>query len=246
MNTLVVNDENALCLSLDWTSRTTNDARMAVSQSNGTLALAPSIEKRVIETWDAHGYETWICAWSRWNDNILWSGAYLLTGADDLTLRGWDTRTPLGGGTREPIFSVNRGFEGGVTAIENNGHREHYWAVGSYDECLRIFDDRNPRRPVSETQVGGGIWRTKWHPTRPGTLLLGCMHDGFKVLESNSLAQGMDELNSPMTIVTRFDSHDSIAYGCDWERGTQDTEQASSLVYSCSFYDATLHVWEWR
>lgn len=152
---------------------------------------------------------------------------------------------PINDGVREPLFSVTRGFNGGVTAIESNPHREHIWAVGSYDERLRLFDDRNPRRPVSDTHVGGGIWRTKWHPTRPATLLLGCMHDGFKVLESNELGAGVD-IKDSMSIVTRFDAHDSIAYGCDWERGTQGTDRPSSLVYSCSFYDASLHVWQWQ
>ncbi|WFD35908.1 DNA topoisomerase [Malassezia cuniculi] len=222
LETLEINSEKALCLSLDWTSRTAVSASCVISQSNGTLARFSSIEKPVVETWSAHGYEAWICAWNQWNNNIIWSGA------DDLTLRGWDVRMPVVDDTREPIFSVTRGFNGGVTAIESNAHREHYWAVGSYDENLRLFDDRNPRRPVSTTSVGGGIWRAKWHPTRPGTLLLGCMHDGFKVLESSALSDGTDPTS--MDIVTRFDAHESIAYGCDWERGTQSMADASSLL----------------
>lgn len=70
-----VNSDKSLCLSLDWTTRTGSDARAVISQSNGTLALIHSLEKPLVETWDAHGYESWICAWSRWNDNIVWSGA---------------------------------------------------------------------------------------------------------------------------------------------------------------------------
>lgn len=70
-----VNSEKSLCLSLDWTTRTGSGARAVISQSNGTLALVPSFEKPLVETWDAHAYESWICAWSRWNDNIVWSGA---------------------------------------------------------------------------------------------------------------------------------------------------------------------------
>lgn len=106
----------------------------------------------------------------------------------------------------------------------------------SYDGGLRLFDARNTRRPISVTQVGGGIWRTKWHPTKANRLLLGCMHDGFKVM---STTPHLDEelALSEMLIHTRFDEHKSLAYGCDWDASL-------NVIYSCSFYDATWHLWE--
>jgi len=110
---------------------------------------------------------------------------------------------------------------------------------------VRLFDARQPRRPLSETHVGGGVWRLKWHPTLPSTLLVGCMHDGCKVLQSDALADPEGVPDTPMDVVCRFDEHKSIAYGCDWERGAL-LDGDERLVYSCSFYDATLHAWSWR
>lgn len=130
-------------------------------------------------------------------------------------------------------------FDGGVTSIQSHATRQHYWAVGSYDETIRIFDARNPRRPVADAPVGGGIWRAKWHPTNENALLLGCMHGGVRIVEWSP--------DAPIEVVCEFDQHESIAYGCDWERGAfrgTDTPDAS-YVYSCSFYDAALHVWAW-
>jgi len=111
----------------------------------------------------------------------------------------------------------------------------------SYDEKIRIFDSRNPYKPLCSTDVGGGIWRTKWHPSLSSKLLLGCMHGGFCVLDCPFLENGESNSES-MNIITGFYEHKSIAYGCDWERGDPDQR----LVYSCSFYDATLHIWSWQ
>ncbi len=110
-----------------------------------------------------------------------------------------------------------------------------------------------PARPLSETEVGGGVWRVKWHPREAETLLVGCMHDGFKVLKLDELREeevGTAELRGKeLDVVTRFDEHESLAYGCDWDRGTRDEEESErggsgTRVYSCSFYDATMHVWD--
>ena len=106
-----------------------------------------------------------------------------------------------------------------------------------------------PARPLSETHVGAGVWRVKWHPHDPTTLLVACMHDGFKVLKLDQLGQqdvGAAQLRgSQMQVVTRFDEHASLAYGCDWDRGSEDEQpQDGRRVYSCSFYDATMHIWD--
>lgn len=127
-----------------------------------------------------------------------------------------------------------------MTTIQSHPFRQHYWAVGSYDEKIRLFDARNTRAPLSVTEVGGGIWRTKWHPTQPQKLLLACMHGGLVVLDAPGFDTGGPTAD-PMNIVTHFSGHDSIAYGCDWERA----DSQSRLIYSCSFYDASMHIWTW-
>ena len=125
-----------------------------------------------------------------------------------------------------------------MTSIQSHPTREHYWAVGSYDETVRIFDARRPQRPVAQAPVGGGIWRTKWHPTQADHLLLGCMHGGVHIV---AWAEGAAEV----TDVCHYTGHTSIAYGCDWERGAwrATPPPAESLVYSCSVYDASHHLW---
>lgn len=271
-----VNANNSLCLSLDWSDR--NDSassrlktKAIISQSDGTLAHVYDLEAAAagstqsegmlqpgIETWKAHNYEAWIAAFDSWSPNgqIVWSGG------DDLTLKGWDLRMTSNSAQdsddgnvfeRTPTFSHKRSFEGGVTTIQNHHLVQHLWAVGSYDEYVRLWDARQPNKPLSQTHVGGGIWRLKWHPTKRNTLLAGCMHDGFKVLELDQLAQEkaseqiFDFAKQEMTIQTRFDEHKSLAYGCDWDRGrttASSTNNLSDHVYSCSFYDAMLHAWE--
>lgn len=76
-----MNDEHALCLSLDWSDRTqrgATDAKLILSQSNGTLAMVPSMHTPTPagqETWHAHDYEAWIAAWDCWSGGtVAWSG----------------------------------------------------------------------------------------------------------------------------------------------------------------------------
>jgi diphthine methyl ester acylhydrolase len=159
-------------------------------------------------------------------------------------------RTPNIRAGRKPTFVTSKPFDGGVTSLQSHHLREHIWAVGSYDSHVRLFDARNPARPIRDQtiDVEGGVWRVKWHPTDPCKLLVGAMHGGFKVLDIPMLGSDSGD-GGATTIVKRFDEHESIAYGCDWDRGsaTMDTEGKEQgkerLVFSCSFYDAQMHVW---
>ena len=126
-------------------------------------------------------------------------------------------------------------FGAGVTTAQSHPLTEHLLAVGSYDEKVRVFDVRQPKTAVSTTEVGGGVWRLRWHPSKPEQLLAACMHDGFKVLN-------VDAATSRSHIVTRFDAHgkDALAYGVDWCQSVDSTED---LIASCSFYDHQLRSW---
>lgn len=123
----------------------------------------------------------------------------------------------------------------------------------SYDEHLRLFDARNIKQPLRKIHVGGGIWRTKWHPSanRKSEVLLACMHGGFNIVDvgeeltaggaSQNWSFGLEEENCAIT--TRFDKHESIAYGVDWSMQQIEALGERSVVASCSFYDHLLHMW---
>ncbi|KAJ9109161.1 hypothetical protein QFC21_000489 [Naganishia friedmannii] len=176
----------------------------------------------VEQAWESHDYEPWITAFDLWRPDVVWSGG------DDLKLKQWDLRSPY-----SPI-SVNKTFEGGVTTIAPNPHVEHLVAVGSYDEHIRLFDARNIKQPLRKVHVGGGVWRTKWHPdaSRKSDVLLACMHGGFNIVNVGDVLTAIDACahwsageDEGCTITTRFDKHESIAYGVDWS-----TSQVHSLV----------------
>ncbi|CAK5264404.1 unnamed protein product [Mycena citricolor] len=124
-------------------------------------------------------------------------------------------------------------FDAGVTTIQSHPHKENQLAVGSYDNTVRLFDKRKPSVPFAQSDVGGGVWRVKWHPSpeRKDDLLVACMHDGFKLVRFDA---------GDPAIVTRFDRHTSLAYGADWSFSDAN---AATTVASCSFYDHKLHLW---
>lgn len=124
-------------------------------------------------------------------------------------------------------------------------------SLASYDSSVRLFDLRKPQVPLTTSDVGGGAWRVKWHPsaTRQTDLLVACMHDGFKVIRfSASLIGNHDDSLEPSKntrewdIITRFDKHTSLGYGVDWSH-EYCAKDETSLIASCSFYDHTLHTW---
>jgi diphthamide biosynthesis protein 7 len=107
---------------------------------------------------------------------------------------------------------------------------------------VRIFDTRKPLFPLSQIDVGGGVWRVKWHPSlsRKSDLLVACMHDGFKVCRSKGMLDKQSGQQSSWEVVTRYDAHQSLAYGVDW---SFDTSGGETLIASCSFYDHAVRLW---
>ncbi|KAF7347828.1 WD-REPEATS-REGION domain-containing protein [Mycena venus] len=224
-----------LCLSLDWSNRrhpSTAFGSLVVSLSNGSLCLLNPRESglSIADTWHAHDFEPWIAAWDYWDSSLIYSGG------DDLKLKGWDTRQ----GFSQATF-INKRFDAGVTTIQSHPHIENQFAVGSYDNTVRLFDKRKPLVPVTQVDVGGGAWRVKWHPStnRKNDLLVACMHDGFKVVR---FAEPQDAGLDGGEVLKRFDSHTSLAYGADWSFADSG-DGGESLIASCSFYDHSLHVW---
>ena len=201
---------------------------------------------------------------SRHQCHLLWCGRtiyifsesvpsdLLLQGGDDLQLKVWDIRQ----GFEQPIITNKRyvahnrvhsvvvervfRFDAGVTCIQSHPNLEHLIAVGSYDATVRIFDTRKPLKPLSQADVGGGAWRVKWHPSpsRSLDLLVGAMHDGFKIMRFYA----SDANGGNWETLKEHNEHNSLAYGVDWShKSSQD--HGETLAASASFYDHALHLW---
>jgi len=254
-------DGNALCLSLAWIdfiNSTSNDNtiksedQIVSSYSNGTVALHKVATSTTNESqevvsieethrWNAHTMfgcpsEVWTCSFLRGHENVV------LSGADDVTLKVWDVRQ-----TQRHIHKIGESeFDAGVTAISSHPSIDHVFAVGSYDEYVRIYDYRKMDQPMSKVHVGGGVWRIKWHPScynregagdisHSGKMLVAAMHGGCRVVNVPILEGGDD---GDVEILSQFTAHESMAYGADWISSNK-----YEVVASCSFYDRQAFIW---
>ncbi|XP_033177917.1 diphthine methyltransferase [Bombus impatiens] len=190
-----VGDE-VLALSLDWcTGRLMNEdsLKIVVSDSEGFVSLFELNENELnkINSWSAHGFEAWIAAFNYWDTNIIYSGG------DDCKFQCIDTRIK----TRVS----NKVHGAGVTSIHSNAAREFLLSSGSYDEILRLWDTRNLKQPISNINLGGGIWRLKWDPFKWKYLFAACMYSGFRIVDCENT-----EIPS---VIGEYNEHESIAYG---------------------------------
>lgn len=227
-----VNNDNKLCLSLDWSDRLglSSNRSIVLSQSDGTVAvLSVDREFGILEKsrWIAHDFEAWIAAFNYHNINIIYSGG------DDCCLKGWDLRTDLS----SSLFTSKRHHQAGVCSIQSNPHAEHYLVTGSYDEHILLWDARIMKQPISDYHINGGVWRLKWHPKKNNLLLSACMHNGFHVIKSNYISDSNNNDSCSMHNITSFMEHKSLAYGVDWS-------YTQNLAASCSFYDHAIHLWK--
>ena len=94
----------------------------------------------------------WIVAFDPYS-----TGTRLLSGGDDCAVRLWDTRC-----ADVAIAANTTSHSAGVTSAQWHPVQENFFATGSYDGILRLWDARSMRKPVWELDTGGGIWRTKW------------------------------------------------------------------------------------
>ncbi|KAK1792245.1 hypothetical protein P4O66_012196 [Electrophorus voltai] len=173
-----------LVLSLDWSTGRGEGIDPRLVSSDSTGSLA------VLSLGEAS--LTTVSQWKA-HDFEAWISAFsywdtqlIYSGGDDCKLKGWDLRM----GFDFPTF-----------------------ASKSYDENVLLWDERNMRQPLSETAVGGGVWRLKWNPVHKHLLLAACMHNDFHILHCQ---QALDGSEGPCPILASYILHNSLAYGADW------------------------------
>ena len=220
-----------MTLFCDWS---VTGERLASTSHAGYARLysvAPDGSLNVISEWQAHDAEAWCCAFNR-------TGDVLYTGADDAELRVWDLRSSASSREDAPPMALRdrRTHGAGVTHVSPSPHDSNVVLTGSYDECIRLWDIRQPSRPVlrsdaPELRTGGGVWRLKWHPQNSRVVLCALMYEGFSVAQ-------VDTASATMTLSGFYSEHgkNALAYGADWRAD-------GSMVATCSFYDRLLHIW---
>ena len=256
--------EDAFVLSVDWDNRVTKseDARLAASLSDGTLAIVEctNAEARCVRSLPAHSYSFGggggggggggragggdDDAGAPPDPAEVWIAAFdpyspevLLSGADDGLLKAWDLRAPSAAG---PVW-VNRQHGAGVCSIQFDVQSQYRFATGSYDHGVRVWDLRNPRKAAvrGPCECDGGVWRLKWGTGAGNKDLLAtaCMRGGFRVLAGDpDNAARLRACDTPMRGAQAADPEapwEELAYGIDWLSDT--------ALLGGSFYDA--HLW---
>ena len=251
---LLVEDENTICLSVDWSNQMIADPnpQIAVSLSNGKMSVCGYREGslEVLHKWNAHTLpyttipaEVWITSFDPQDKNVVFSGG------DDGILKQWDLRLQ----STKPVMACSE-FEAGVTSMCWNKYDADYMTVGSYDGHVRLFDKRNITHAVSDYDVqnNAGIWRIKYKhntnyylnagreaPTQTrNELLLAAMRAGFIVMDYDEKRAFKER------VVYLEQGTESLNYGVDYiyKKGA-DLEKKAGFVGSCSFYNHLMHVW---
>ncbi|MCJ1293763.1 hypothetical protein MMC34_005318 [Xylographa carneopallida] len=262
-------DSAILALSLAWHPSLERPTEIAVSLSDGNIALVDYSKTPPVQlVTEAHSLEAWTVSWSNLgrtsNDCVLYSGG------DDSGLRAFphrqlrsdirpdedDVESPAS--ATAPIFNTKI-HGAGVTAIlpikRASSSTPETILTGSYDEYIRVLalSPMGIWKVLAEKRLGGGVWRLKQIaglenndtplPTQsPHYVLASCMHAGARVLQ---ICQNSPETWS-IDVLYKFEEHKSMNYGSDatFLRDHEKGKYPSVVVASTSFYDRELCLWE--
>ncbi|KAM7194620.1 hypothetical protein V8F33_007172 [Rhypophila sp. PSN 637] len=196
--------------------------------------------------------------------------AFILhSGGDDSTLRSQTCVVEQESASSPTRYTIDRslppskmrGHDAGVTAILPLPlalGNENLLVTGSYDDNIRLFSisSASPYMPLktqnlAESNLGGGVWRLKLidlddkeagsggHEYQwKARILVSCMHAGARVVELLQTVEGEYVFRT----LGRFEEHQSMNYGSDFQPGSVERKKLS--VVSTSFYDKLMCLWE--
>lgn len=219
---LNVDADTILTLAIDWNA----DSKLVATDSKGNVSILQPAETglEMLSQWKAHSFEAWTCCFDKWNRNVVY------TGGDDTVINMYDIRID-GNGTK---LMSNNTHMAGVTSFSSLVHREHLLATGSYDDHLRVFDNRSFKHPVGEIDLKGGVWRIKPDPLDRNLLLCACMYHNISVVDLNDM-----DGQKRFSVAGEYNEHTSICYGADW---CYENKGNGKVIATCSFYDQKLCV----
>ena len=228
-------ESEAYCLSCDWSPWAASSQQdVVVSRSDGRIAILDLATSTLRTEWLAHSYpyldrpaEVWYAAYSKWKPNVVYSGA------DDALLKCWDVSSP------DPVCIVkSKQHTAGICAIQFSPSREYTFVTGSYDNAIRMWDERKLARPVAtHADLHGGVWRLKWHPRHASILVAACMRGGFAVLRCDSAFEVLATYSEAAP-----GDWEALAYGVDWLGQDEESLKSHDLLCGVSFYDKKLHL----
>lgn len=220
---------NDLSLAVHVTDKQFEDTVVACSNSAGFVGvyqfqkgeLSPIVHRKMhdAEAWTVHIVQT-----PSSGQNVV------VSGGDDGVLTALDPRE---GG---PVWRVRNAHDGlGVTTLAWHADTPETLWTGGYDDCVKVWDVRSLRVPVSKQSlnIGGGVWRLRFHPRHTDLLLAAAMYNGCKVVRRHA--------DQSLSIEASYMGHKSIAYGACW---LSDLNPQNSLcALTGSFYDRSIQLW---
>lgn len=130
-------------------------------------------------------------------------------------LKLWDLRVGV-----ERAVLTNRSHGSGVVFVSL---KDGQLLTGSYDEHVRLWDERSLTAPLREMNVGGGAWSVE--RCSDGRLLIAAMYGGWLALSDDLIVLNRDR-----------DIGKGLLYGV-----SEKSTASGTIVAVCTFNDNTVH-----